>query len=264
MKNLVNLLFTLALVTTITACGGGGGGGSDSPPANAAPTETNFFAQGIYLGTATNIDEETSSFIAIISADGTFEGYDFSDGGVGYGVLSSSSSTQASGDIRSFAAPGSYYTANGLEYIDAKISFTQSPINKSLSGNTVYQGVTQSDFTLYNEDDVYNNPPPSFSSVAGSYSSTINDVDVYLAIDAQGNIAGYDDTGCQYSSKLTQAMAGKNLYSLTLSVSGCSDENGNYTGKAFFYPDEVDWYFYFVAHNHTNGAGGRFKLIFES
>ena len=263
MKKIIDFLFALTLIVSITACGGGGGG-SDTPPANADPVESNFFAQGIYLGTATNIDGETSESIAIISADGTFEGYDLSDGGVAYGVLSSSSNTQASGDIRGLAGPDLYYTANGLEYIDAEISFTQSTIDKSLSGNTVYQGETQSSFTLYSQDFAYDNPPADFSSVAGTYSSYINYVDVYLAIDAQGNVSGYNDIGCQYSSTLTQTVTGKNIYSLALNVSACGDENGNYTGKAFFSSTETDLYFYFVAHNNTDGAGGKFRRIFQS
>ena len=71
-----------------------------------------------------------------------------------------------------------------------------------------------------------------------------------------------NDTGCQYSSTLTQAVTGKNIYSLTLSVSACGDENGSYTGKAFFSSTETDLYFYFVAHNNTDGAGGEFRRIF--
>lgn len=262
MNNLKNLGLALIFTALISACGGGGGGGSDAPPANAAPVETNFFAQGIYFGPATDLDGYTSPMVAIVGADGTFEAIDTSDGSVSYGVLSSSGSNSAAGDIRGLAAPGYYFPVNGQEYIDASISFSQSAEDGTLTGSTSYQGVTQSSFILFSMGADYDNPPSSFSAVAGTYAAYINYVDVYIAIDSQGNLTGYDDTGCQYSSKLTQAVAGKNIYSLTVNVSGCGAENGNYPGKAYFSLTDTDLYFALVAHNTTNGTGGYFRWVF--
>jgi predicted small lipoprotein YifL len=254
--------FALALsFLTISACGGGGD--DNTAPADKTPTEQNFFAKGIYTGEVTDIEGRTSEMVAIIGEDGTFEAIDTYYGSVFYGVLKNTSSNQASGSIRNLAAPGYFWTANGEEVIDGKISITQSTTDNSISGSTSYQDVTQTNFTSQSLQDHYDNPPSDFGVVAGKYSAFMNNVDVYVSIDAEGAITGSDTTGCNYSAQLQQAVTGKNIYNLTVTVTKCGSEDGNYKGKSFFIasPDSPTQ-FALIAHDNTNGAGGIFTFQF--
>jgi hypothetical protein len=264
-KPLQRLLKPIALASVLialTACGGGGGGGSDVPAA-APPTETNFFAQGIYAGDATDLSGSTDEMVVIVSADGSFDAINTYDASVSYGVLTSSTENSASGPIRSIAGPGLVWAANNEKVIDAEVFLSQSAADLSISGSTSYQDVTQSNFLLDNLQDVYDNPPPSLAEIAGTYSAYINFVDVFISISSSGAVSGYATTGCQYSAQLQQAIAGKNLYNFNLSVSSCGDEDGNYVGKSFFFLDDSLLKFALIGHNDNNGSGGIFSFVFE-
>jgi hypothetical protein len=220
------------------ACGGGGGGGGDDPaavpPNNPPPVNQEFFAQGIYSGTTTDSSGQSNEMLAVIAADGTLEAITLDKGSVIYGALTPVGSNEASGDVRGLTAPGNYWPENGQNVIDVQVSLSQSATDGVIRGEFEYQAVTQASFTLNNYRADYDNPPRSFEEVAGTYSAHINGVDVSLAIDAAGVVSGYNAGGCMLSGYLQQIEPGKNLYSLSLTLTSCGSGDGNYSGKAFF------------------------------
>ncbi len=244
-------------VLVLAACGGG----DDKPAANAAPTEKDFFAQGIYAGQVTDISGETLEMIAIVGADGTVEAADTYYGNVHYGVLSSSGN-EVTGSLRSFTAPGYYWEANGEGVIDTSISFTVSESDQSVIGKTSYKGITQSNFSLLSYPNYYNNPPSSFDEVAGTYNAYLYDSEVYLQITESGAVSGYDTTSCDYNGNLVQPIGDKNLYKLALKVSNCGEFNGSWEGKAFFIlPPDQRPLLALTAHSEKAGRAGVFNWV---
>jgi hypothetical protein len=260
-----NILIALSASLAISACGGGGsGGGDDTPviPANAPAAEEDFFAEGIYVGDLTDLTGATTKIGAIVGSDGSFEMTNFQDGDIHYGVLRVTGNLEAEGDVRGLAAPGYYWEANGESVIDTKASIKQEQ-DGSVSGSGFYLGVKISEFNLSSSNLKYESPPSSLDVVAGTYSAYINYVDVYLTLNGDGSVDGFDTAGCQYSGSLEQAEAGKNLYNVSYIAQGCGDINGAYVGKAFFSLTPESTVVVFIAHNNVNGRGGNFTRQFE-
>lgn len=246
------LLSFIALM--LTACGGGGGSDGGNNPGQ---TQQDFFAKGIYFGDVTDIENEDTSMIAIVGKDGNFLALNIDYETVINGKLSGNSPT-AQGSATGYTSAFYTFLENGLSTIALSVSFTQGS-DKAITGTTKYQGVTNSNFSLAFESDIYNNPPANFSSVAGTYTGTANEVDVYFSIDAQGKVTGFDDAGCEYSGSLTQEESGKNIYISTVSVTKCGNANGNYPSKATFLLDpDNDPIFIVIGNNSKYAAGGVF------
>jgi len=242
---------------------GCGGGGGDDTGANAPPTATDFFAQGLYFGNATDITGETLDMIATIGADGRIDAADTYYGNVHYGVLSASNNN-ATGALRSFAAPGYYWEANNMGVIDTDISFSQSATDLSITGKVTYNGITLTNFVLSNLEDDYNNPPLSYNEIAGTYSAFLYNSDVYIAVSSSGSVTGYDTSGCDYNGSLGAGTDNKNLYDISLNVSNCGEFNGGWNGKTFFIlrPD-ANPLLVLSAHNSNAGRAGIFYWISE-
>ncbi|MFT6924567.1 MAG: hypothetical protein ACJAZP_000125 [Psychromonas sp.] len=244
--------FALTLTClTISACGGG-----DS---SDTPTEPDFFAEGIYIG-STETNGVESGMVAVIGADGTFESADIYYRFVSYGVLNASSQNQASGTITLLAAPGGNWS-NGEESILVDFEITQSSTDNSITGSTSYQNGTPALFSLQSLQQQYDNPPSDFGIVAGTYLAEMNSLNITLSIDDQGLITGSDTDNCNYSAQLQQAVNGKNLYNLTVSVTVCDSKNGDYEGQGFFIESSnLSTYFALIAHVDNNGVGGLFTF----
>jgi hypothetical protein len=256
-----NILIALSASLAISACGGGGsGGGDDTPviPANAPAAEEDFFAEGIYVGDLTDLTGATTKIGAIVGSDGSFEMTNFQDGDIHYGVLRVTGNLEAEGDVRGLAAPGYYFVQNGESVVDQKVYIKQSEQDMSISGGASFQSVETGRFNLSSSNLKYESPPSSLDVVAGTYSAYINYVDVYLTLNGDGSVDGFDTAGCQYSGSLEQAEAGKNLYNVTYSAQGCSDINGAYVGKAFFSLTPESTALVFITHNNFSGFGGSF------
>ena len=167
-----------------------------------------------------------SPLVAAIDPVGNFRAADITSGaGVGcFGGLLTATSTAYSATATQFNSPA---------YPGAFSTFTIGPglVSSTMPGMP-WSNSVQSGNILLTADPIYNQSL-TLASLAGAYTSgpTQNNVGVTMnvTLNADGTFSGSDYYGA-FTGTLTQITTGKNLYNVSLAVTG----GPSFTGMAFY------------------------------
>lgn len=222
----VNLLTTILITWTLSACGGG-----SSDTASAPVPVVNEKMGGIWEGTSTS-GGNSQTLIGVTTDDGRFRFLSLDTSGQFVGTINVSNQNQISGSGVGIAPVGSTWT-DGSTAISIDLS---GAISERVSFTGTWSASTgeEGDFNL-NFDDIYNEDS-SISTVQGTWTSFdefANATGSYT-IDSDGGINGQDNSGCVYGGSLSIIDSNFNVYDITLTVSNCGDFNGTYTGLSTF------------------------------
>ena len=208
MKNLFNLLTSLCIAITLAACGGGGGGNSSATP--------NTDAQGFWTGTSSGGYTVTTAVLD----NGEVWGI-YSAGSTIYGALFGTSSVS-----------GSTITVTGTDF--------DFLVNTATAGTLAGPVVAKSTMTLANAKGsvpmIYRtsyDTPATSSAIAGTWSfvgrsGSYTLVPATITINSTGNFTLVQST-CTTSGAIVPRTGGKNVYNITLTLSGIGCAAGQST-----------------------------------
>ena len=215
------LIFALASLFVLSACGGGGDS-SGTPPATPSA------AAGIWLGTFTSdVTHITSSATGLV-ADTDSARFGLPDTLAQYSGVLNVNGNSFSTTATAYAPHGSTLL-DGSEVGTVTISGTFTP-KGTMSGT--YSGAGDAGtFTLTYNGSLYERRS-SLPSVSGLWKGKILDFTNFISINNDGAIVGVNTTGCTYGGHVSVIDPLFNIYSVHLDIDTCGSNNGTYDGLA--------------------------------
>lgn len=209
-----HIAFLFLASVFLSACGGGG----SSNESGALPTPTN--AGGIWIGSS-SAGGFTIYIEGVITESG--EGRFVDENGTQYIVTSI---TGNDGQIRinfnAYAQFG-YVFLNGSTFGTGTITGTvreRSTFSGNFSFSTGEAGTISFAYDpLYDRDS-------SLAKISGQWNEGFG----VLVVDADGSFFEQDQFGCVYDGRVSIISPNYNAYRLTMNVSNCGSDNGNYQG----------------------------------
>ena len=204
-------LFTLALITLLSACGGG----SDSQPETQAKATPKA---GLYDGSLITTDNITNSIVAMLDSNGKLIIY--SDNG-------EVNSLSVSFDGDTFSGSGHGHKSGQSTDMLLSGTYISQSLEHSFDGSSYVDGSKTADFSLSRS---YRSERDSgLNLITGNYTAVANG-ELSFSIDVDGLLTGSDVGGCQYSGTVFHPDPSLSLYSSTVTVSSCGNYNGVYEG----------------------------------
>ena len=213
-----------AFAALVAGCGGGGGGEDDEEE------QFDNEATGIWNGTHTPDGRTAVSATVVAEPDG------------GFVMVSSlvylSGTGSVSGDRLSATATG--WAPAGTSFANGSATGTFSLTGTVFEENRIdssYSGASESGRFVFTYDAARSNRPASLAVVAGSYTTAGGGA---LAINSSGAMTLNSPNGpnCVGNGVIRVPDASRNVYTWSMTLSGCTAGNGNASGVAFL--DDVN------------------------
>lgn len=207
-------LLILSCGLFLSSCGGGGGGVAVTP----TPVATK--PGGLWFGTSTS-PGVTIDIGGVITEDG--EGRFEDDNGTQYVI------TSISGNDGAIEINFNAYAQFGYQFLDGSTSGTGS-----ISGTVVERSAFSGSFSFSTGESgtismVYEpiyDRDSSLAKLAGSWDEGFG----IMTVDPNGSFFEQDQFGCVYDGQASIIDAMFNAYRLTMTVSSCALDNGDYSG----------------------------------
>lgn len=213
----MSIRFSLLLLCCglfLSSCGGGGGGGA----VTTTPVATK--PGGIWFGTSTS-PGLTIDIGGVITEDG--EGRFEDDNGTQY-VITSISGNNGAIQI-SFIA----YAQFGYQFLDGSTSGTGS-----ISGTVVERSTFSGSFSFSTGESgtisMFYEPTYDRDSSLAKLSGSWDEGFGIMTVDSNGSFFEQDQFGCVYDGQASIIDAMFNAYRLTMTVSNCAPDDGDYSG----------------------------------
>lgn len=248
----------------LSACGGGGGGeaGSEASPAPAPPGPAATLTEGLYLGPKEAGTSERKNHILVLEGGETWvykrggapgDGWFFAKGTAALLEQTSATSAATTGGVgtgESLVA-GRFGTDAALVSSDpvspqrrpaiamtlgtGPLSFTSDPTADGKSTSLTVAGQPKLQLATPERDGYDYHKPASLANLLQSSDGAVK-VDSTGVISSAPSVC-YPSRDCTYDGALTPRPGGKNVFNLSLTVTGdrCS-EAGSYSGVAYQAP----------------------------
>lgn len=247
MKNITRALAGLPLV--LSGCGGGGSSGN--PATN--PTLVDFTD---YKGTWANDSSQTyTTASGTVTSSGQSEGLISSDERIAFVTSDYKAVFHEPGD-----SVAHYFSA--LAYVDAvDVSINQSGSTLNVEYHNYSRGINGG-FSLSQSSDYSNTV--TLADLAGIWTTDMSS-DFYLTahgawslnVNSDGTFTGSSGLSCQITAGNFAAIDNTaNEFTVTMTVSNCSNYNGSHTGIAYMSSNSVPQdELVIITNNGLNGAG---------
>lgn len=202
--------------------------GTSSSGAATLTIDVSPSATGVWTGQAVSQSTGSSSeIIGIVATDGRAS-FLVDEAGLMIGSISSTD-TAATGTLDAFAAPGTTFSdgssagpvaLDGLVITGTEFSGTIAGVGDTLDFSLAYDATTFE-------------TPPALVDLGTAWTAEIaGGKNLSISFDSQGTLTGSDSDGCAYSGNAALVSPVANVYALDITVSACTQRNGNYIGLA--------------------------------
>lgn len=255
-----SIVIAAAACAILAACGGGGGGDAvpepSPPPAPSGPAAT--LTEGLYLGSKDN-GWERKNYMLVLEGGETWvyklggapgDGWFFAQGTAALIEQTSATSGTATGAgaageplvAGKFGADAALVSSDpvspqrwpsiAMTLGTGRLSFTSDPTADGKSSSLTLEGQPKLHLATLPEDGYEYHRPASLADVERSSDGVIR-VDGAGAISSSPSVC-YPSRDCAYDGALTPRPGGKNVFNLSLTVTGdrCT-EAGSYSGVAY-------------------------------
>jgi hypothetical protein len=215
----------MALAVAFSLVGGCGGGGGD----DAEDEDFDHDATGIWSGTHTPDGKTGVSVSAVVAPNGRFVAissqiYLSGTGSVSGDTFSANATGfKASGTFPSGSAQGSFTLAGMV--------FEENRIDSS------YSGAGESGRLVMTYDSGRSRRPSSLSTVAGSYTTPSGASSIAINSNGSMTFNSTQGTNCIGNGTISVRDGTRNVYTWTMTLSGCTGVNGNVDGVAYLDDD---------------------------
>ncbi|MBT8083287.1 MAG: hypothetical protein KJO56_12755 [Gammaproteobacteria bacterium] len=219
MKRSTTIFSILSSITISASCGGSGLQGLDlSGIENPAPVPAN--PGGVWTGALTSPGLAVA-IEGVITEDG--EGRFVDENGTQYVVTGIGGSSAIRG-IRVDA-----YAQDGYQFLDGSTTgagdFTGTVVERSTFSGSFSFSTGESGTIAMDYDPIYDRDS-SLDKLSGTWDQGLG----IMTVDPNGSFFEQDQFGCVYDGQISIIDATFNAYSLTMTVSNCALENGDYGG----------------------------------
>jgi hypothetical protein len=239
-----------ALSIALSGCGGSGGGGAGGGDAGGNQNAATNAAEGIWSGSFTDKEGNTTSLAFVVLETGEFWGAQVTE------------ATQSGGVMH-----GKIQTGDGTFTSSMRMYFSNENTNPTPTPNGNFKSKSSFNFTgseplqtTYN--DAYETQA-SLSSLAGIYngfamSKNRQGFDIDVNIDNKGNIIGGNVNLCGVTGQATPRKSGKNVFDVTLKAQGpeCPSGTSSTAGIGILLGDELTLLTENPANNNVIGFSG--------
>lgn len=206
---------------SLMACGGGGGSSNPTSATreNAPPSSetTKTPADGIWTGNTTNPDLEISVLtIGLVDKNG--KAYFATPMGVAFGNINTETPLKA-------------------YYVDSTATVNWSLTNLNVADNetleltleSIQDGLPVRNVVTLDYENLYDGSG-SLGRVEGIWGDSANGITTVLVINQNGEIEGFDSTGCVLEGQVSEKDTSKNLFNFSLSTFNCNSFASTYSG----------------------------------
>lgn len=211
----------IALVTVLSLVHGCGGGGDDEDD-----EEFDHDATGVWSGTHTPDGKPGVPVNAVVAPNGRFVAIS------SYFYLSGSGSVS----VDRLSANASGWAGAGVTFANGSTSGAFTLTGTVLEENRIdgaYSGANESGRLVMTYDSARSNRASSLAAVAGSYATASGTASVAVTGSGAITFNATQGTNCVGNGTMRVTDSGRNVYTWSMTLSGCTGVNGSVDGVAY-------------------------------